>query len=278
MLDRFFLRVFMSRYGKSWLRRLSAKQAEKLLLFSSSAVFAQHDSKSRYAMLREFSKRRGLYKVPLMASWEYARVFACFRMVEQIKDVPGDIVEFGVGRGISLAYFSYAVSWMKLNKMVYGFDSFEGFPEAAVEDISNRSPEVGKPPSGWQDTSPELIHSIFELDKVKEGAQSLIHSHDVTVKLFKGFFQDTVSDESLPPKIALIHVDCDMYESTKFVLEKALPRMQPGGLVIFDEYGDENWPGEKQAADQVAQELKLAIVYFDYAQKYGIVIPDDFQL
>jgi hypothetical protein len=50
-------------------------------------------------------------------------------------------------------------------------------------------------------------------------------------------------DEVLPrvvpsehPAIALLHVDCDLYESTRDVLNGAAPALQDGTLVLFDDW------------------------------------------
>jgi hypothetical protein len=60
------------------------------------------------------------------------------------------------------------------------------------------------------------------------------------------FTQQT--DES----IALLHVDCDLYSSTAFVLETLADRFRTGSVIVFDEYF--NYPGWKQHEYKAFQE------------------------
>ena len=64
-------------------------------------------------------------------------------MINATKDIDGCIVECGVGRGFSLVNFSLANSIRNINKNIYGYDSFEGFPEPSEEDISFRNTAKG---------------------------------------------------------------------------------------------------------------------------------------
>jgi hypothetical protein len=68
------------------------------------------------------------------------------------------------------------------------------------------------------------------------------------IHLVKGWF-----DQTLPGydgKIAFLHLDCDLYESYKLSLEMLYDKVQPGGVILFDEYGDERWPGATKAIDE----------------------------
>jgi hypothetical protein len=227
------------------------------------------DDHRRVALLLRSYRDRRMANYPLQGSVACSRIYGLFSLVDEVNEVPGEIVECGVGRGGSLAAFVYAVSALKSSKAVYGFDSFAGFPSASVEDLGSRVRETGKV-SGWKDTSPELISSIFEFDR--QDAASLLNNHDVTLRIIPGFFEETLGS-NLPAKIALLHVDCDLYDSTKTVLDRCLPKMSPGGIIIFDEYHDDRWPGCRRAADEVCGSRGLEVVYFDRAARFGVRMP-----
>ena len=55
------------------------------------------------------------------------------------------------------------------------------------------------------------------------------------------------------PSFALIHFDMDLYAPTKFALEKLLPFLQPGSLILFDElHGYPGWEyGEFKALNEL---------------------------
>jgi hypothetical protein len=121
-----------------------------------------------------------------------------------IGEIPGDILEFGVAGGESLLMFAEAFP----ERTVYGFDSFEGLPEAWWT----------RPKGAFKSTPPLLGRP--------------------NVELIEGWFEQTVPRflDTWPGPAALIHVDCDLYSSTCASLIPVLRRAQPGTVVVFDEY------------------------------------------
>ena len=49
-----------------------------------------------------------------------------------------------------------------------------------------------------------------------------------------------------------VHIDVDLYAPVKASLEFFYPQLQPGGLIVIDDYGFTNWPGAKKATDDFA--------------------------
>lgn len=267
-----FKRLIQSRFVRRWARNLSYQDRSDLSLQLLRTLNAGLDSRSHFLYWKTIFDGRGigLKRYPLLPSDTYARAFGFYRILGDLKEVCGDITECGVDRGRSLAYIVYAVSFFKMDKVVYAFDSFKGFPLPTLHDLGVEVKELGTPLGHYKDTSSDMILTIFDQDRNNKA--SLLRKHDVCVELISGFFENTLPNK-LPPQIALLHVDCDLYESTKVVLERCLPRMSPGGIVIFDEYDDENWPGEKKAADEVRAVWGLDISYFDAVGRYGIRMP-----
>lgn len=55
----------------------------------------------------------------------------------------------------------------------------------------------------------------------------------------QGFYKETLTripNDDPPTNIALAYIDCDMYSSTKTVLEFLTPRLKPGMILAFDDY------------------------------------------
>ncbi len=215
---------------------------------------------------RKYAFDRYLDRFMVLSSVDVGRIYGLIRLLEELRDVPGDVVECGVGYGKSLTTLVFGVAVLRLERTVYGFDSFAGFPEASAQDLGPRVPAVGVP-TGWTKTAVELIRTIFRTDESRE--DSLLREHQVGVELVSGFFADTLTAR-LPEKIAFLHVDCDLYESTRAVLEECLPRMSPGGVVVFDEYRDRNWPGATIAIDEVCRARGMRVAYFPYVRRYGL--------
>ena len=136
-----------------------------------------------------------------------ARLFdaVCARVEAQA----GDIFEFGVSSGESFLEFLRRCP----GRQVYGFDSFEGLPEAwwtrpkgaFVADAPRFDNPNGHLVAGWFESS------------------------------VPAFFADWNGS------IALLHVDCDLYSSTSIALRHALKFCRLGSIVLFDEYY--NYPG-----------------------------------
>ncbi|MFD2419428.1 class I SAM-dependent methyltransferase [Amycolatopsis pigmentata] len=121
----------------------------------------------------------------------------------------GMACEFGVFSGSTLAVIADA----RAGKDVYGFDSFQGLPE------------------DWRTNIPTGTFRVDEPPEVP-GAELVV-----------GWFDDTLPDflDSHPGPVAFLHLDADLYSSTKVVLGQVGSRLRPGSVVVFDEYF--NYPG-----------------------------------
>lgn len=177
----------------------------------------------------EFRQRRDLaYAVDLEATastaefiLEHLRVAETFghphdtlRHALGLIEIPGMALEFGVASGTTLRIVAEAFT--EREGTVAGFDVFSGLPETW---------RTGFPVGEFaQESIPEV-----------PGAQ-----------LVPGLFEDTLpsflNDESDP--VAFLHLDADLYSSTKTVLDLLGDRLVPGSIVVFDEFF--NYPGWQQ--------------------------------
>tara|TARA_S200000501_G_C20575375_1_gene634810 strand:- start:35 stop:760 length:726 start_codon:yes stop_codon:yes gene_type:complete len=161
-------------------------------------------------------------------------------IIDLVKNVNGNIVECGVASGRSLLMLSY-LSYLyrkDYDSKIWGFDSFEGFPKPSKEDISPRNPKKGE----HSDTSTSYIERLLSDCDIDN------KFIDNNVNLIKGFLPSSASNYDKSP-IAILHIDVDLYESTKASLEEFYQYVEPGGVVMFDEYIDDsdNWPGAVKA-------------------------------
>ena len=197
----------------------------------------------------------------------FTKILSRYDFFKMITELPGDIVECGVGHGHSLFKLCCLSIYENKNRSIYGFDSFEGFPEPTSEDISHRKPKKGE----WKIANPSEIKEFLlnegHLDK------SFINSN---VKLIKGFFKSTLPKYQ-GDKIALLHLDVDLYQSYKETLEYFWPKVANKGVVLFDEYKQEDslykFPGAAEAIDEYFGSLSLVnnIQYNKQANRYYII-------
>jgi hypothetical protein len=75
------------------------------------------------------------------------------------------------------------------------------------------------------------------------------------VILHKGWFDETLPDfvAENPGPVAFLHVDCDLYSSTKTIFQYVGDRIVPGTVIVFDEYF--NYPGWREHEHKAFQEL-----------------------
>ena len=180
----------------------------------------------------------GAEEVPIMSQMirRDARTPTFFSALDYInyERVPGDVVEFGVYTGMSLAIFAqgHAFDPKGMNRRFVGFDSFEGLPASA--EVHAR----------WQPRDCALNHSWHP--RLAIGAPV---TPAVTLDLFAacgleppalhaGPFTETIGRvvPSTYPEVALVHVDCDLYESTRDALTLVAPALQDGAMLMFDDW------------------------------------------
>ena len=186
------------------------------------------------------------------------------RLMERVRELPGDVVECGVGYGHTLLGWCALVEEEGDRRRIWGFDSFEGFPEPTAEDESPRAPKRGE----WNVANVRTIHQLL----VSAGfAPRWIESH---VTLITGFFDRSLAHYK-GNQIALLHVDVDLYQSYKTVLDALYSRVVPGGVIAFDEYLNTEdhyrFPGAAQAIDEFLDRSRETIQRCEITGKYYLV-------
>jgi len=149
----------------------------------------------------------------------------------------GYFLEFGVFEAKSITLIAEMIT----PKKVYGFDSFVGLPE------------------DWDrgDTVYKKGHfALKELPKVP-----------YNVNLIEGFFEDSIPvwKEKYSGEISFIHIDVDLYSSTKTILTELDSQIKAGTILCFDEYCDwtnsgiyDAWEeGEYKALKEWGRECEL---------------------
>lgn len=185
--------------------------------------------------------------------YNLARFLVHYELFKKIYELPGVIIDLGVFRGAS------TFSWAKLceifcptdvRKVVYGFDSFEGFPaiteEDGKEDLQYDRKAGGFFPCSSIEKDLDLAQKAMNQDKHIK--------HINRVQFVKGNVVETIPDFVISKgnglKIALLNIDLDLYEPTKVALEHFVPLMVKGGVIIADEYALESFGGETKAIDE----------------------------
>lgn len=133
----------------------------------------------------------------------------------------GLVLEFGVRHGNTIRQIAKLA-----NQPVHGFDGFEGLPEA------------------WHTETKGSYSTKGNIPVVPKN-----------VRLHVGWFEETLPTflENHEGPVRFINVDCDIYSSTKTVLDLLASRMVAGSVIVFDEYiGNEHWREDEFKAFQEA--------------------------
>ena len=151
--------------------------------------------------------------------------------------VAGYYLEFGVYKGGTIRFIAGCAG---AAQVVHGFDSFEGLNEAWSGD-------------------PSRFDAQGRLPKVPS-----------TVRLHKGYFSDTLPGwaQSHSGPVGFLHIDCDLYESTRCVFEHLSERIVPGTIIVFDEYFNyPNWQQhEFRAFREFVAQHQVRYEYLGYAR------------
>jgi len=123
--------------------------------------------------------------------------------------VPGCIAELGVAYGAS----AKLITDFAPERTVYLFDTFEGLPEPQEGDSEKFA-------------TGDFKSDIETVRKYLEGRRVVFH---------KGYFPETAGPVA-DKQFSFVHLDVDLYESTRSGLEFFYPRMSKGGIIITHDY------------------------------------------
>jgi hypothetical protein len=156
----------------------------------------------------------------------------------------GEALEFGVAGGRSITVLANAAA----PRLVHGFDSFEGLPEDWSGHMERRGAFSQK---------------------------GLLPKVPSNVRLHPGWFSDSLpawlAQNSGP--VSFVHVDCDIYSSTRDVLWGLRERLVVGAVIVFDEYFNyPNWRHhEARALKEFVEAFEIAYRYIAYTARDGAV-------
>jgi Macrocin-O-methyltransferase (TylF) len=251
-----------SSYSRSGLQ-LSRNTTENIAYYDDLTKFFREDGGDDLLRLRSFA----MYSPRQVVSDFLAR-YELFRL---IRDVHGSILEFGVfnGQGLmSFAHFSAIHEPNNLTREIIGFDTFSGFPDLSDQDRRGNA-EIVKP-GGLDAASYDRLQKAIALFD-----RNRFLGHVAKIRLVRGNVMETLDhflDENGHLIVALLYLDLDLYEPTKFVLERLIKRVPKGGIIAFDELNHRSFPGETAALLDVVALAETEIRRVPFCSRISYVV------
>ena len=193
------------------------------------------------------------------------RLYTLYRLARKVcvLDIPGNVVECGVAGGGSTALLAAVVKrYSQRPRHVFACDSYEGMPAPSRHDTVAGTPADA---IGWGEgtcaASEESLHEVC----------TRIGAADIVTPI-RGYFEETFPAlKDTLCAIALLHVDCDWYASTKAVFEHLYDQVVQHGVIQVDDYG--YWAGVEQAVQEFQIERNVCLEIKDIGGAAWLVKP-----
>lgn len=165
-------------------------------------------------------------------------IYRCYELWQLVHKVHGlnpgaAILEVGVWRGGTAGIMSQRLSDLKSTATLYLADTFSGVAKAGANDSFYTGGE-------HSDTSQQIVEDVLK-NKSR-------YPH---YKILKGIFpEDTANEIPAGEPFGLCHIDVDVYDSAKDILEWVWSKLIAGGVVVFDDYGFHSCTGVAKLVEE----------------------------
>ena len=171
------------------------------------------------------------------------RCYELWMLAGQIASLPpGDVLEVGVWRGGTGCLIARRCQLDGLRSTVYLCDTFKGVILAGEHDTAYVGGEHAN-------TNKSIVLDLA-------GRMALTN-----VCILEGIFPATTAREIEDHAFRFCHIDVDVYESALHTFEWVWPRLAPGGIVIFDDYGFYSCSGVTSLVNQMKGLSDRIVIY-----------------
>lgn len=166
-----------------------------------------------------------------------------------VKDLAGDIVEFGVFKGSGMALFLKLKNMYEPNSLmkVIGFDYFQ--KDSLIDSLDGINKDCMTSVLDRVDSSDLTLESVNERLSAYDADNYMLVQGDAVVECKK------FCSSNPGAKIKLLYMDLDMAEPTYQILRELWSRVVRGGVVVFDEYAYHSWD-ESVGVDAFLKEIE----------------------
>lgn len=202
-----------------WLRKLLVKHRRDMIDYNFPMYQDLFDTITKIKSEVDFAMR-------------YPEAISLAMLIKETSHIKGNICAVGIFEGGS----AKLICEVKKNKKAYFFDTFEGHPE------------------------------LEEVDQQNEEGQFNVNVEDVRyylkdyskVEVHKGYFPKETGHFIQGERFSFVHLDVNLYKSTKECIEFFYNRLNPEGIMLIDDY--DHCEGVRKAVDEIFKGKKTLIL------------------
>jgi len=159
------------------------------------------------------------------------RCYELWSLVDMVADCEGDLLEVGVWRGGTGALIARRAQLSGINATVYLCDTFAGVVKASDKDPVYVGGE----------------HADASVRHVNALLQDLGLAN---ARVLPGIFPDDTGHAIRDSKFRFCHIDVDVYQSAKEIVDWIWGRLEVGGIIVYDDYGIQTTAGITRLVDE----------------------------
>lgn len=191
------------------------------------------------------------------------KIILHYEIFKKSKNIDGAIIECGVFKAVSLIRFLNFRDLLNLEKKkkLFGFDVFGNFPD-----------QINKRDNDFAKGHNKKLGKGINFTKLQKNLTNKFKNFE----LIKGKVEKTIPNflkKNSKLKISFLHLDLDVYEPTKYVLDNLFERVSNGGIILVDDYS--RTYGATKAIDEFIKKrpkLKIETLEFDKYLKYLVKV------
>lgn len=152
------------------------------------------------------------------------RCFELWSLVEQSKKTDGELIEIGVWKGGTGTLIAKKAQLCGIVDHVYLCDTFSGVVKNSENDSTYKGGE--------------------HADTTRQAVESLLDDLELTnVTILEGIFPEQTAHFIKGSKFRFCHIDVDVYQSAKDIIEWIWQKISIGGIIVYDDYGFQSCDG-----------------------------------
>lgn len=159
---------------------------------------------------------------------DLSRLYMLYQWLLSTRHIAGDCIEVGCYKGGTAKLISETILGHEMKCAFHVFDTFDGMPDTLAPD------EAG-------------FLNVFSDSSLADVRALLSNNSDSFVH--QGLFPESASEQVRGLTFRFAHIDVDIESSVLDCCAFVYPRLAPGGVMVFDDYGDPYCPGAARAVD-----------------------------